>query len=113
MREPLLPKDLIAFKESIVGPVPTVKEKGFSIKVNYRSVPHWFSAMYRGEKTYAYKIIIDKDTDLILGAHLIGPNAQETINLFALAIKAGVKATDLKTIPFTYPSDGSDIAMML
>lgn len=103
-----------------VPPVATVgmteketTEKGFSIKVNYRSVPHWFSAVHKGEKTYAFKIIIDTQTDLILGAHLIGPNAQETINLFALAIKAGVKASDLKTIPFTYPTDGSDIAMML
>ena len=89
------------------------KEKKLPIRVNYKSVPDWYNAKYRGESTYAYKVIINNETDLILGAHLIGPNAEETINLFALAIKAGMKAIDLKSIPFTFPSDGSDLAKML
>lgn len=89
------------------------KEKKLLIRVNYKSVPDWYNAKYRGETTYAYKVIINKETDLILGAHLIGPNAEETINIFTLAIKAGMKAIDLKSIPFTFPSDGSDLAKML
>lgn len=89
------------------------RENELSIQVNYKSVPEWFNAKHRGESTYAYKVIIDKESDLILGAHLIGTNAEETINLFALAIKTGIKAGDLKTIPFTFPSDASDIPGML
>ena len=52
-------------------------------------------------------------SDLILGAHIIGPNADETINLFALAMKTGMKARDLKTMPFIFPSSSSDIPHML
>lgn len=89
------------------------QEKKLSVKINSESVPEWFNAKHRGETTYAYKIIIDKETDLILGAHLIGPNAEETINLFALAMRAGIKASDIKTIPFAFPSDASDIGRML
>ena len=89
------------------------KEKKLDIKVNYASVPQWYAAKHLGEKTYAYKVIIDKNSDLILGAHIIGPNAEETINVFAVAMQAKMQAKDLKTIPFTFPSASSDIAKMV
>ncbi|HKL71648.1 MAG TPA: NAD(P)/FAD-dependent oxidoreductase [Marinilabiliaceae bacterium] len=88
------------------------KEK-LDITVNYASVPNWYAAKHLGEKTYAYKVIIDNKTDLILGAHLIGPNAEETINVFAVAMQAGLQAKDLKTIPLVFPSASSDIAKMI
>lgn len=81
--------------------------------VNYRSVPHWYAAEHLGETTYAYKVIIDKGSNLILGAHIIGPNAEETINVFAVAMQAKMQAADLKTIPFVFPSASSDIAKMI
>ena len=89
------------------------KKENLNIKVNYASVPNWFVARHLGEKTYAFKVIIDKDTDLILGAHLIGPNAEETINVFAVAMQAGMKAIELKTFPFVFPSASSDIVKMV
>ncbi|HCX98911.1 MAG TPA: NAD(P)/FAD-dependent oxidoreductase [Bacteroidales bacterium] len=89
------------------------KEKELSIKVNYASVPNWFAARHLGEKTYAYKVIIDNSSNLILGAHIIGPNAEETINVFAVAMQAGMKAKDLKTIPLVFPSASSDIVKMV
>lgn len=88
-------------------------EKKLNIRCNFESVPHWYSAKHRGEDTYAYKVIIDNDTDLILGAHIIGPNADESINIFALAIKTGMKSNDLKKMPFIFPSSSSDITKML
>ena len=89
------------------------RKENLDIAVNYRSVPHWYAAKHLGEKTYAYKVIIDNKTDLILGAHIIGPNAEETINVFAVAMEANMKAHDLMTIPLIYPSASSDIAMMI
>ena len=89
------------------------KKENLNIKVNYASVPNWFVSSHLGEKTYAFKVIIDKDTDLILGAHLIGPNAEETINVFAVAMQAGMKAIELKTFPFVFPSAASDIVKMV
>ena len=89
------------------------REGKLNIKVNYASVPDWYAAKHLGEKTYAYKVIIDKDSDHILGAHIIGPNAEETINVFAVAIQTGLKAKELKTILFAFPSASSDIAKMV
>ncbi|QDV84716.1 dihydrolipoyl dehydrogenase family protein [Planctomycetes bacterium TBK1r] len=60
-----------------------------------------------------YKVLIDKDSDRILGAHLIGPAADETINLFALAMKFGLTATDIKSTLFAFPTHASDVRQML
>ncbi|QED37168.1 NAD(P)/FAD-dependent oxidoreductase [Antarcticibacterium arcticum] len=88
-------------------------KKGLNFKVNKDRVPDWFTAKRINEKTYAYKTLVEKETGKILGAHLIGPHAEEVINLFALAIKAGFTSKDLKTMILTYPSSGSDVVYMV
>ena len=49
----------------------------------------------------------------MLGAHLVGPHADEIINLFALAIRHNLAATALKQTLFAYPTGASDIGYML
>jgi hypothetical protein len=41
--------------------------------------------------------MVEEDTDQILGAHLVGPNVDEVINLFGLAIRQGLTADAVKT----------------
>ena len=62
---------------------------------------------------YAFKTVIDEDTQTILGAQLIGPHTEETINLFAMAIHTKMKVNDLKKMIFSYPTMASDIPHML
>lgn len=50
------------------------------------------------------KVIVDRETDLVLGATFFGVDAQEVINLFALAMRAGVTATALRDGIWTHPS---------
>lgn len=88
-------------------------KKGLDYNVNKNSVPGWFTANRVNEKTYAYKTLSDKKSGKILGAHLIGPHAEEVINLFAMAIKAGFTSKDIKTMILTYPSASSDIVYMV
>jgi glutathione reductase (NADPH) len=56
---------------------------------------------------------VEEGTDRILGAHILGSEAGEVINLFALAIRSGMRATDLKHMIFAYPTCGSNITRML
>jgi glutathione reductase (NADPH) len=60
-----------------------------------------------------YKVLIEKDSGRILGAHLLGPEADEFANIFVLAIRAGVRADALKEMLFVYPTQASNIASML
>ncbi len=77
------------------------------------SAADWYNAKRLNQKTYAYKVLISEDYDKIIGAHLIGPHAEESINLFAMAMKAGMKASAVKNMLYAYPSLGYDIQYML
>jgi len=87
--------------------------KGLNYFVKKNSVPKWFTAQRLNEKTYAFKTLIEKEHGKILGAHLIGPHAEEVINLFAMAIKSGLTVRNIKTMILTYPSASSDIVYMI
>ncbi|TXK76282.1 NAD(P)/FAD-dependent oxidoreductase [Mesonia sp. K4-1] len=89
------------------------KEKGYDINVNFEKVDNWFNARRLNVDEYAYKTIIDKNNNTILGAHLIGPHCEETINLFAMAIKTKMTISDLRTMIFSYPTMASDLTYML
>tara|TARA_R110000851_G_scaffold3114_3_gene12710 strand:- start:84768 stop:86114 length:1347 start_codon:yes stop_codon:yes gene_type:complete len=89
------------------------KEKGYDINVNFEKVDNWFNARRLNVDEYAYKTIIDKNNNTILGAHLIGPHCEETINLFTMAIKTKMTISDLRTMIFSYPTMASDLTYML
>jgi glutathione reductase (NADPH) len=66
-----------------------------------------------GGTTAAYKVLIEEETDLLLGAHLLGPHAEEVINLFAVAMHTRLPARELQKLLFAYPTSASDIVYML
>jgi len=66
-----------------------------------------------GEQAAFSKVIIDRRTDLILGAHILGHNAEELINIFALAMKFGITAHDLHDTIYTFPTFSSAIPVIV
>jgi mycothione reductase len=52
------------------------------------------------EDTGFAKVLVDGTTDLILGAHLIGPQAATLLHVFVVAIEFGITARDLATRPW-------------
>jgi glutathione reductase (NADPH) len=89
------------------------KIQKLNYKVNSEETTSWFASKRLNEPVCAFKVLIDNETDLILGAHLLGNNAEETINIFSVAINAGLKASQLKKTIFSYPTSASDIVYML
>lgn len=89
------------------------KEKGYNYVVEYKSVPKWFNAKRINEKVYAYKTIVDKDRQIVLGAHIIASEAGEMINLFVLAICGKLTTENIKAMIFAYPTWGNDIKGMV
>jgi len=49
------------------------------------------------EPLYGFKTLVEEGTGRILGAHLVGPGAEEVINLFGLAIRHDLTAEALKS----------------
>ena len=89
------------------------KEQGLKFKVKKETTSGWYSSRRIGEKYSAYKVLVEEDADRILGAHLLGSEADEVINLFGMAMRSGMPATALKHMVFAYPTRGSDVPYML
>lgn len=83
------------------------REQGLSVRVGAKPVAK-IAAMPRPkavQETHGIiKLVVDADTDLVLGAALHTVDAQEVINLVALAMRAGVTATELRDGIWTHPS---------
>ncbi len=86
---------------------------GLKFKVKHEDTSGWYSSRRIGLKYLGFKTLVEEDTGRILGAHLLGAHAEEVINIFALAIRNGLKAEDLKTMIYAYPTSASDISYML
>ncbi|HEY8160807.1 MAG TPA: NAD(P)/FAD-dependent oxidoreductase [Methylocystis sp.] len=84
-----------------------------SIQVMEGDVSSWYSARRVKEDTAAYKLLADANNGHLLGAHIIGPNAEEEINIFALAIRLGLRLDQLREFVPAYPSEAADIPYML
>ena len=89
------------------------RERGLRFRVNHQDTHGWYSSRRVGEEFAAHKVLLEEPGERILGAHLVGPQAEELINLFALAIRKGLTGGDLKDTIFAYPTRGSDVAYML
>lgn len=89
------------------------KQRGLRFEVKHESVPGWFTARRVNESCYAYKVLVEEGSRRILGAHLIGPEAAEVINLFGFAMRSGLGADAIRHATFAYPTAASDIETML
>ena len=89
------------------------KQSGLDYRVKVERTSGWFTARRMAEPVYGYKTLVEEGTGRVLGAHLVGPHADDVINLFGLAIRHGLTADDLKSTMFAYPTGASDIGYML
>jgi glutathione reductase (NADPH) len=58
------------------------------------------------------KLIVDGDTDRILGCHIVGPNASELVQLVAVAIRMGATKADLDATTALHPTLAEEIVTM-
>lgn len=89
------------------------RRAGLRFRLKCSRASDWYTAKRVNEPIYGYKTLVEESTGRILGAHLVGPHADEVINLFGLAIRHGLTADDLKRTIFAYPTGASDIGYML
>jgi glutathione reductase (NADPH) len=102
------------------------KEKGLIYKVTHQNSSNWYSSKRINEKFSAFKILIEEssqgsgggesnntENSKILGAHILGHNSEEVINIFALAIRLGLSKEKIKDMLFSYPTNSYDVNYML
>jgi len=91
------------------------REQGIHIKTNYvKDTSSWYSSRRIGEKYSGFKVLVEEgESGRILGAHILGQNAEGVINIFAMTIQLGISADKLKEAIFSYPTNTSNISYML
>jgi glutathione reductase (NADPH) len=89
------------------------REQGFKFRMQHQKASDWYTARRVAETVYGFKVLVEEETDRVLGAHLVGPHVDEVINVFALAIRQGLTAENLRSAIFGYPTGASDIGHML
>jgi glutathione reductase (NADPH) len=89
------------------------REQGIKFRMQKENTYDWYTARSVGESTYGFKVLIENGTDRVLGAHLIGPHADEVINVFAMAIRNDLTTRQLEDTVFAYPTAASDVHYMI
>jgi len=89
------------------------EREGIDLEVKVNDMHEWLSG-----RTYALsaawsKVLIDKETDRIVGAHLLGHAGEELIHLFGLAMKHGITASAIRDFIYGFPTFSADIRSML
>lgn len=89
------------------------RTRGAEFDVHAGDTSEWYSSRRIGETQSGFKVLVERQSGRILGAHVLGPYAEEMINLFAMAMRTGATSSTLKEMAFAYPTAGSDLPYML
>jgi len=84
-------------------------KRGLKIKVSklpYDSNP---AASARNETEGMVKVVYEEGTERILGVHVIGAHAEDIIQIAAMAIKGGLKKSEVGTMHYVFPTLGGAI----
>jgi glutathione reductase (NADPH) len=89
------------------------RAKDIEVRIAEGDTTQWFANRRIREPVGMYKTIIDAATDRVVGAHLLGANVEEVINLFGMAIRFEITVAELKKMLYAYPTAGSNMSYML
>lgn len=89
------------------------EEQGRRAKVHTNDLTSWLSSRTYAESTAWSRIVVEEESDRILGAQIVGHAGEELIHIFALAMRHGITATQLRQTVYGFPTFSADIKSML
>ena len=76
---------------------------------DFRAMKHVLAG--RNERSL-YKLIVDEATDVVVGIHMIGPDAPEILQAAAIAVRAGLKKEDFDATVALHPTMAEELVLM-
>jgi glutathione reductase (NADPH) len=64
------------------------------------------------EERMLMKLVVDAQTDLVLGCHLMGPDAAEMAQLLAIPLRMGAKKADFDATMALHPTAAEELVTM-
>ena len=89
------------------------EEKGIELRASVNDMREWLSGRTYAETSAWAKVLIDAKTDRVVGAHLVGHAGEELIHIFALAMKHGITASEVRDLIYGFPTFSADIKSLL
>ena len=104
------------FSQPPVGTVGMTEEEARDNKFDvdiYKSVfrPMKHTLSGRDEKTLM-KLIVDRNTDKVLGLHIVGPDSGEMIQAFGIAVKMGATKSQFDETVAVHPTAAEELVTM-
>jgi pyruvate/2-oxoglutarate dehydrogenase complex dihydrolipoamide dehydrogenase (E3) component len=85
------------------------REEGLAFKVATLPFTHNPAAKIRAEEEGIVKVISEGGTSRLLGVHVLGPGAEDLIQIAAVAIRGGLTRKDLAGMHYVFPTLGGAI----
>lgn len=104
------------FSQPEIGTVGLTEEQarqGFGkidiYKTSFRPMKHTLSGR---DERMLMKLIVDGETDRVLGCHICGPDAGEMAQLLGIAVKLGAKKSDFDATLAVHPTAAEELVTM-
>ena len=104
------------FSQPEIGTVGLTEEQarqGFSkvdiYKTSFRPMKHTLSGR---DERMLMKLIVDGESDRVLGCHICGPDAGEMVQLLGIAVKLGAKKSDFDATLAVHPTAAEELVTM-
>ena len=89
------------------------RDRGLDIHVNVSDMREWLSGRTFNEPVAWAKVISERASGRIVGAHLVGHGGEELIHIFALAMKHGITTADFGDMVYAFPTFAADLRHMV
>jgi glutathione reductase (NADPH) len=76
---------------------------------DFRPMKNIFSG--RMERAF-YKMVVDAETDKVVGLHMIGPDSAEILQAAAVAIKSGLTKADFDDTTAIHPTSAEELVLL-
>jgi pyruvate/2-oxoglutarate dehydrogenase complex dihydrolipoamide dehydrogenase (E3) component len=84
-------------------------ERGLKVKTSKLPYDYNPAAGVRNETEGMVKVLYEAQTDRILGVHVIGAHAEDIIQIAAVAMKGGMKKSEVGAMHYVFPTLGGAI----
>jgi glutathione reductase (NADPH) len=84
-------------------------KRGLNAKTSKLPYDYNPAAGVRDETEGLVKVVYEETTEKILGVHVIGAHAEDIVQIAAVAIKAGLKKSDVGAMHYVFPTFGGGI----
>ena len=85
---------------------------GVAIDIYASEFRHLKHTLSGSDERVLMKLVVDHNSDKVLGVHMVGPDAGEIIQGFAVAVKAGLKKVDFDATIGIHPTAAEEFVTL-